>query len=146
MSEIDNMRKLVRLLSDDGFVDAITNAEDLVRDAEDTLERVEGIERDAEEAVREANVALKQVDSRLQKFDETISLVEAKIEAGFSVGFFFFALNTYLSGDLLIAAALFFMGLLGFSSLVRTIVTLPQVQRLRGIGDYAEDTVRGRRR
>lgn len=31
------------------------------------------------------------------------------------------------------------MGLLGISSLVVTIVNLPQVQRLRQVGDYATD-------
>ena len=151
MSEVDNIRRLIGLLSNDGFVDALTNAEDLLRDAEDTLERVERIEGDANEALREANQALDQVDERLRKFDETVSLLEAKIEAGFSVAFFFFALNSYLAGDLLFAAGLGFMGLLGASSLIVTVVTLPQVQRLLSIGDYAtdqvEDTVRrGRRR
>jgi hypothetical protein len=150
MSEVDNIRKLVGLLSNDGFVDAITNAEELVRDAEETLERVERIEGEANEALREANVALEQVDGRLRKFDETVSLLEAKIEAGFSVGFFFFAANSYLAGDLLFALALGFMGLLGASSLVVTVVNLPQVRRLLSIGDYAtdqlEDTVRRGRR
>ncbi len=140
-SDIENMRKMMGLLGDDGFVDAISNAESLVRDAEQTLERVEKIEGDAEQAVREANAALEQVDGRLQKFDETISLIEAKIEAGFSVGFFFFAVNRYLEGDLLFAAALFFMGLLGAGSLFVTIVTLPQVQKLLSIGEYATDQV-----
>lgn len=151
MSEIDNIRKLIGLLSDDGFVDALKNAESLLNDADETLERVERIEKDADEALREANEALRQVDGRLQKFDETISLIEAKIEAGFSVGFFFFALNSYLAGDILLAAGLAFMGLLGASSLVVTIITLPQVKRLLSISDYATDQVedsmrRGRRR
>ncbi|MFP4174276.1 MAG: hypothetical protein ACLFSW_00660 [Halobacteriales archaeon] len=151
MSEIDNVRKLVGLLSNDGFVDAISNAEELVRDAEGTLERVEQIEGEANDALREANKALDQVDNRLRKFDETVSLLEAKIEAGFSVGFFFFALNSYLAGDLFIAAGLAFMGLLGASSLIVTVVNLPQVRRLLSIGDYAseqvEETVkRGRKR
>lgn len=151
MSEIDNARKLIGLLSNDGFVDAISNAEELVRDAEGTLERVEQIEGEANDALREANEALDQVDNRLRKFDETVSLLEAKIEAGFSVGFFFFALNSYLAGDLFIAAGLAFMGLLGASSLIVTVVNLPQVRRLLSIGDYAseqvEETVkRGRKR
>jgi hypothetical protein len=149
-SDIDNVRRMVGLLGDKGFVDALTNAERLVQDAEETLERVERIEGEAEAAVREANYALEQVDGRLQKFDETISLIEAKIEAGFSVGFFFFAFNRYSEGDLFLAAGLLIMGLLGASSLVRTIVNLPQVQRLFSIGDYAtdqfEDTIRGRER
>jgi len=151
MREIDNLRSLVGLLSDDGFVTALTNAEEVVNDAEETLERVERIECEANEALREANVALEQVDHRLRRFDETVSLPEAKIEAGFSIGFFFFALNSYLAGDLLFAVGLGFMGLLGASSLVVTVVTLPQVRRLLNIGDYAseqiEETVRrGRKR
>jgi hypothetical protein len=80
-------------------------------------------------------------DARLQRFDETISLLEAKIEAAFSVGFFFFALNTYLEGSLLVAAGLFVMGLLGISSLVVTILNLSQVQRLRQVGEYATDQI-----
>lgn len=141
LSDIDNMRKMIELLGDEGFVRALTNAEDLVADVDETLDRVEQIEGDAEAAVREANEALNAVDSRLAKFDETISLLEAKIEAGFSIGFFFFALNSYLAGDLLIAAGLFCMGLLGASSLVVTVVTLPQVQRLRQAGRYASGQV-----
>lgn len=138
-SDIENVRKMMALLGDEGFVEALSNAEKLVEDADETLGRVEQIESDAEQAVREANEALVAVDNRLLKFDETISLLEAKIEAGFTVGFFFFALNTYLAGDLLVAAGLFCMGLLGVSSLVVTIVTLPQVRRLRQVGEYATD-------
>ena len=151
MSGVDNIRRLIGLLGDEGFVNALTNAEEILKDAENTLERVERIENDANDALREANQALDQVDNRLRKFDETVSLLEAKIEAGFSVGFFFFALNSYLAGNLLAAAGLGFMGLLGASSLVVTVVTLPQVQRLLSIGDYATDQVeetvrRGRKR
>ena len=133
-SDLGNMLRMMNILGDEGFVDALENAEALVENADKTLERVEKIEGDAEQAVREANETLTAVDNRLAKFDETISLLEAKIEAGFSVGFFFFGLNRYLDGEILIAAALFFMGLLGASSLVVTIVTLPQVRRLRQMG------------
>lgn len=139
LSDIENVRKMMALLGDEGFVDALEGAERLVEDADETLERVERIEGEAEAAVQEANQALRAVDTRLQKFDETVSLLEAKIEAAFSVGFFFFALNSYLEGSLLIAAGLFVMGLLGISSLVVTIVNLPQVQRLRQVGEYATD-------
>lgn len=138
-SDIDNVRKMMGLLGDEGFVKALTNAEKLVNDAEETLERVEKIEGEAGEAVREANEALQAVDNRLLKFDETISLLEAKIEAGFSLGFFFFALSMWSDGEVLLAAGLAFMGLLGVSSLVVTIVTLPQVRRLRQVGEYATD-------
>lgn len=138
-SDIDNVRKMMGLLGDEGFVKALTNAEKLVNDAEETLERVEKIEGEAGEAVREANEALQAVDNRLLKFDETISLLEAKIEAGFSLGFFFFALSMWSDGEVLLAAGLAFMGLLGASSLVMTIVTLPQVRRLRQVGEYATD-------
>lgn len=136
MSEVDNIRRLIGLLSDDGFIDALTNAEELVKDADETLGRVERIEGEANEALREANEALDQVDHRLRKFDETVSLLEAKIEAGFSVGFFFFALSTWRGGDVFLAAGLFLMGLLGASSLVVTVVNLPQVRRLRQAGRY----------
>ncbi len=140
-SDIDNMRKMMGLLGDEGFVNALTNAEKLVNDAEQTLDRVEKIEGDAEQAVREANTALQQVDNRLSKFDETISLLEAKIEAGFSVGFFFFALSQWTQGNVILAAALAFMGLLGASSLVVTVLSLPQVKKLRKVGEYATDQV-----
>lgn len=140
-SDIDNVRQMVGLLGDEGFVKALKNAEKLVDDAEETLERVEKIEGEAGEAVREANEALLAVDNRLLKFDETISLLEAKIEAGFSIGFFFFALNTWLEGNVLLALGLFTMGLLGVSSLCLTIVTLPQVRRLRQVGEYATDRI-----
>lgn len=140
-SDIDNVRKMVGLLGDEGFVEALTNAENLVNEANETLERVEKIEGEAGDAVREANEALNAVDNRLLKFDETISLLEAKIEAGFSLGFFFFALSMWRDGELLLAAGLAFMGLLGVSSLVVTIVNLPQVRRLRQVGDYATDRI-----
>jgi hypothetical protein len=136
-ADIGNMLKMMNVLGDDGFVDALTDVEGLVEDVNETLDRVERIEGEAEAAVKEANEALNAVDHRLAKFDETISLLEAKIEAGFSVGFFFFALNQYLAGELLFAAGLFFMGLLGASSLVVTVLTMPQIRRLRGMSRYA---------
>ncbi len=133
-SDLGNMLRMMNILGDEGFVDALENAERLVDSADKTLERVEQIESDAEQAVREANETLTAVDNRLAKFDEVIRRLEAKIEAGFSIGFFFFGLNRYLAGELFLALALFGMGLLGASSLVVTIVTLPQVQRLRKMG------------
>lgn len=136
ISDIDNMRKMVELLGDQGFVDALTNVEKLVEDVDRTLDRVEQIEGDAEQAVREANDALQAVDTRLKRFDETIRLLEAKIEAGFTVGFFFFALHQWTAGEPLLAAGLFIMGLLGISSLVVTIATMPQVRRLRQAGKF----------
>ncbi len=141
LSDVENVRKLVDLLGDRGFVDALTNAEQLVEEANQTIDRVEEIEGEANEALREANEALHEVDQRLQRFDEAISLIEAKIEAGFSVGFFYFAVTSWIGGDLLIAAGLFVMGMLGASSLLVTIVSMPQVQRLLEIGDYATDRI-----
>jgi hypothetical protein len=135
-ADIGNMLKMMNVLGDDGFVDALTDVEGLVEDVNETLDRVERIEGEAEAAVKEANEALNAVDHRLAKFDETISLLEAKIEAGFSVGFLFFALNQYLAGEFLLAAGLGFMGMLGASSLVVTIVTLPQVRRLRRMSRF----------
>jgi hypothetical protein len=137
LRDIENARKMVELLGDEGFVDALTNAEQLVAETEQTLDRVERIEGEAEQAVREANEALHAVDNRLEKVDETISLIEAKIEAGFSAGFLFFGVNMFLSGNVFIAAGLIFMGLLGTSSLVTTILKLPQVQRLRSMSRFA---------
>jgi hypothetical protein len=139
LSDIENVRKLTELLGDEGFVDALTNAEELVDDVDETLERVEQIEGDAEEAVREANDALNAVDHRLQKFDEAIRLIEAKIEAGFSAGFFFFAFQQWQSGAVFIAAGLFVMGLLGSSSLAVTVINMPQVQRLLQMSQYLAD-------
>jgi hypothetical protein len=140
-SDIENARKMMELLGDEGFVEALTNAEELVEDVDETLDRVERVEDEAGEAVREANEALNAVDARLEKFDETMRLVEAKIEAGFSIGFFFFALNQAMAGNLFVGAALGFMGLLGASSLVVTIITMPQVRRLRELVAYASDQV-----
>jgi len=136
-SDLGRMLRMMNLVGDEGFVDALEKAERLIEDADETLKRVEQIEGDAEQAVREANETLQAVDNRMMKFDETISLLEAKIEAGFSIGFFFFALNRYLDGELLLAGALFCMGLLGASSLFVTIVTMPQVRRLRQMGRAA---------
>lgn len=141
LSDIENMRKMVDLLGDDGFVDSLTNVETVLGEVNETIDRVEQIEGEAEQAVREANEALLAVDDRLRRFDETVSLLEAKIEAGFSIAFFYFALNSWLSGDVLLAAGLFAMGLLGASSLVVTIVTLPQVRRLRQVGRFASDRI-----
>lgn len=141
LSDIDNARRMVELLGDEGFVDALTNAEELVDEVDETLDRVERIEGDAEEAVREANEALTAVDRRLERFDEAIRLVEAKIETGFSIGFFFFAFQQWSAGEPLIAAGLFVMGLLGASSLAVTVVTMPQVQRLRQAAGYLRNRV-----
>lgn len=138
-SDIGRVLRMMNLVGDEGFVEALENAESLVEDAEDTLRRVEKIEGEAEAAVREANETLQAVDTRLMKFDETISRLEAKIEAAFSIAFLFFAVSQYTEGQVLIAGGLAIMGFLGFSSLVVTIVTLPQVQRLRQVGEYASD-------
>ena len=131
LSEVNNARQLVELLSDDGFTRALTQAEDLVADVNDTLNRVERVEDEAGEAVKEANETLNAVDRRLDKVDRTINLLEAKIEAGFSLGFFVFAVNFYLAGDLLFAVSLAFMGLLGAGQLLVTVRNIPQVQKLR---------------
>lgn len=141
LPDIENMYRMVGLLGDDGFVDALSETEQLVEDATETLDRVEQIEREAQAAVQEATETLHAVDHRLMRFDETLSLLEAKIEAGFSVGFLFFAVNTWLAGNQLLAAGLFVMGLLGASSLVVTVLTLPQVRRLREAGEYASDRI-----
>jgi hypothetical protein len=139
LSDIDNARKLMLLLGDEGFTEALTQAEDLVEDANDTIDRVEEIEGEAAAALEEANETLVAVDRRLDKVDRTINLLEAKIEAGFSLGFFVFAANAVLSGDLFFAAGLTFMGLLGAGQLAVTITTIPQVQKLWGALRYLLD-------
>lgn len=138
---INNAGELMDLLNDDGFVRSLKDVEQTLDEVNETIDRVEKIEGEAEQAVREANEALHAVDARLAKFDETISLLEAKIEAGFSVGFLFFGLNSYLAGNTLLAAGLLFMGLLGASSLIVTIATMPQVRKLRQVGRYASDQI-----
>ncbi|WP_254840760.1 hypothetical protein [Natronomonas marina] len=130
LSDIDNARKLMMLLGDEGFTEALTEAEELVEDANETLDRVERIEDEAAEAVREANETLRAVDRRLDKVDRTINLLEAKIEAGFSLGFFVFAANAYFDGDPFFAAGLALMGLLGAGQLAVTIANIPQVEKL----------------
>lgn len=143
LSDIENVRRLTELLRDEGFVEALTNAEQLVDDVDERLERVEQIEGEATEAVTEANEALNAVDERLRKFDEAIRLIEAKIEAGFSAGFFLFGYQQLTTGAVFIAAGLFFMGLLGGSSLLVTLKNMPQVERLRQMGTYLLDSLRG---
>ncbi|PSP98325.1 hypothetical protein BRC89_08320 [Halobacteriales archaeon QS_4_70_19] len=144
LSDIDNVRKLMLLLGDEGFTDALTQAEELVDDANRTLDRVEQIEDDAAQAVREANETLVAVDRRLDKVDETISLLEAKIEAGFSLGFLIFAADAYFADNLFLAAGLAFLGLLGAGQLLVTLRNIPQVEKVsEGIG-YVLDAVRGR--
>jgi len=135
LSDVENVRKMVELLGDEGFVEALRNAEQLVDDVDETLGRVEQVEDEAAVAVREANEALNAVDRRLQRFDEAIRLIEAKIEAGFSIGFFFFALQQWTAGGVFLAAGLAVMGLLGISSLAVTIATMPQIERLRQVGE-----------
>ena len=142
-ADLSNMLRMMGLLGDDGFVNALTRAEQLVEDVEGTLERVERIEGEAGEAVREANQALEDVDRRLATFDETISLLEAKIEAAFTVAFFFFALDQWFTGDPFLAVGLFLMGLLGISSLIVTIIKLPQVRRLRKLGRFTMNQING---
>jgi hypothetical protein len=145
LSEVNNVRQLVELLSDDGFTEAITQAEDLVNEVNDTLDRVEEVEDEAAEAVKEANQTLVAVDRRLSKVDETISLLEAKIEAGFSLGFLVFAFNFFIDGDLLFAASLAFLGLLGAGQLLVTVRTIPQVQKLRELLRYVLERLGFRR-
>lgn len=142
LSDIDNARKLLLLLGDEGFTEALTQAEELVEDANDTLDRVERVEDEAAEAVREANRTLVAVDRRLDKVDRTINLLEAKIEAGFSLGFLVFAANFYLSGDYIFAVSLAFMGLLGAGQLLVTIWNIPQVEKLREAGEFVYDEIR----
>jgi Flp pilus assembly protein TadB len=130
LSDIDNARKLMELLGNDEFVEAITRADRLVDETEETLERVEQIESDAQQALDETSEALDAVDRRITKVDETLSLIEAEIEAGFSLILLFFAFDRWTAGDPFLAAILFFLGLLGASALVVTIVRMPQIQRL----------------
>jgi hypothetical protein len=136
LSDIDNVRKLVLLLGDEGFTEALTEAEDLVDDVNSTLDRVERVEDEAAEAVKEANETLTAVDRRLDKVDRTINLLEAKIEAGFSLGFFVFAGNFFLGGDYVFAASLAFLGLLGAGQLLVTLRTIPQVEKLWALVRY----------
>lgn len=143
LSDIDNVRKLVLLLGDEGFTEALTEAEALVEDASDTLERVERIENEAAEAVTEANETLDAVDRRLATVDRTINLLEAKIEAGFSLGFFVFAANAYVSGDFFFAAGLSFLGLLGAGQLAVTIANIPQVEKLRAAAGFLFERIGG---
>lgn len=136
LSDIDNARRLMLLLGDEGFTEALTEAEELVEDANDTLDRVEEIEDEAAAAVREANETMLAVDRRLDKVDRTISLLEAKIEAGFSLAFFIFAANAFFSGELLFAAGLAVLGLLGAGQLVVTIANIPQVEKIQAAVVY----------
>jgi hypothetical protein len=130
LSEVDNARKLMLLLGDEGFTDALTQAETLIEDANETLDRVERIEGEAAAAVEEANQTMQAVDRRLETVDRTINLLEAKIEAGFSLALFVVAANVYLGGDLFFAAGLFGLGLLGAGQLVVTVRNIPQVEKV----------------
>jgi hypothetical protein len=141
--DIWSTAKMVELLSDEEFVDALTNVEGTIQQVNNTLDRVEEVEAEAGQAVTEANETLKAVDNRLTKVDETISLLEAKIEAGFSLGFFVVAVNLFLRGDLILAVSLAALGMLGAGALVVTIVTLPQVRKLRQAVLAAIDRLNG---
>jgi hypothetical protein len=138
-----NTARMVGLLGDEEFVDALTNVEGTIEEVNETLDRVEEVESEAGEAVREANATLHAVDRRLDKVDETISLMEAKIEAGFSAGFLVVAGNLFIRGELLLAASLAVLGLLGAGALVHTVLTLPQVRKLRQAGLAAFDRLDG---
>jgi ABC-type transporter Mla subunit MlaD len=146
LSEVDNVRQLVELLGDEEFIRALTEAEDLVHDVNATLDRVEQVEDEAAQAVREANKTLVAVDRRLDKVDETINLLEAKIEAGFSLGFLVFAFNFYIDGDLIFAASLFLLGALGAGQLLVTVRNIPQVEKLQEGARYVWEEFRERRR
>ena len=144
LSEVDNARKLMLLLGDEGFTDALTQAETLIEDANETMNRVERIEGEAAAAVEEANRTMHAVDRRLETVDRTINLLEAKIEAGFSLAFFVFAVNVYLAGDRFFAAGLFALGLLGAGQLLVTIRNIPQVEKLWAAVRYLLDRVGAR--
>ena len=144
LSEVDNARKLMLLLGDEGFTDALTQAETLIEDANDTMDRVERIEGEAAAAVEEANRTMQAIDRRLETVDRTINLLEAKIEAGFSLAFFVFAVNVYLAGDRFFAAGLFALGLLGAGQLLVTIRNIPQVEKLWAAVRYLLDRVGAR--
>jgi hypothetical protein len=141
--DIWSTAKMVELLSDEEFVNALTNVEGTVQEVNNTLDRVEEVETEAGQAVTEANETLKAVDNRLTKVDETISLLEAKIEAGFSLGFFVVAVNLFLRGELILAVSLAALGMLGAGALIVTIVTLPQVRKLRQAVVAAVDRLNG---
>ncbi|MFC7228132.1 hypothetical protein N0B31_12035 [Salinirubellus salinus] len=138
-----NTARMVGLLGDEEFVDALTNVEGTIEEVNETLDRVETVEDEAAQAVHEANETLTAVDQRLAKVDETISLLEAKIEAGFSLAFLLVAANLYVQGDLVLAATLALLGVLGAGALVSTARTLPQVQKLRQLGGAAYDRFNG---
>jgi len=130
-SDLGNALRMVGLLGDDEFVDALTDVEELMAEVEETLDRVEEVESEAQRAVEDADVALRAVDDRLNRFDEMISLLEAEIEAVFSIGFFYFAFTQWTAGNELLAGGLLLMGLLGASSLAVTVYKMPQVRKLR---------------
>lgn len=138
-----NTAKLVELLGDDGFVEAVTNVGRIVEAVNETLDRVEKAESEAGEAVQEANATLHAVDRRLDKVDETISSMEAKIEAGFNAGFLVVAADLFFRGELIFAASLAVLGLLGAGALMHTILTLPQIRKLRQAGLAAFDRLDG---
>ena len=136
-SDLGNALRMVGLLGDDEFVDALTDVEELIAEVNETLDRVEEVETEAQRAVEDADESLQAVDARLDRFDEMISLLEAEIEAVFSAGFLYFAFTQWTAGNGLLAAGLLFMGLLGASSLAITVYKMPQVRKLRRVGRYA---------
>jgi hypothetical protein len=98
---------------------------------------------EAGRAVQESNATLRAVDYRLAKVGETISLLEAKADVGFSAGFLVVAANLFLRGGLLLAASLAVLGLLSAGALVVTTVTLPQVKKLHQAALAAFDRLDG---
>ena len=143
-SDLGNALRMIGLLGDDEFVDALTDVEELMAEVEETLDRVEEVETEAQRAVEDADVALRAVDDRLNRFDEMISLLEAEIEAVFSIGFFYFAFTQWTAGNELLAGGLLLMGLLGASSLAVTVYKMPQVRKLRRVGRYASRRLEAR--
>lgn len=114
-------------MSDEEFVEAISNADRLVDDADETLVRVREIERSVDQMMYE-------VDERMLAIDEMMNSIVARLEASVSVVLFILGVNSYLQDDVLWAAVFVAVALTFSTSMV---VTLFRKSRLQSVVEGA---------
>lgn len=122
-TEADNVRRLLMLLGDDEFVEAISNADRLVDDADETLLRVREIERSVDQMMYE-------VDERMLEIDRMMNSIVARLEASVSVVLFILGVNSYLKDDFLWAVIFVAVALTFSTSMVVTLFRRSRLQRL----------------
>ncbi len=122
-TEAENVRRLLLLLSDEEFVEAVSNADRLVDDADETLLRVREIERSVDQMMYE-------VDERMLAIDTMMNSIVARLEASVSVVLFILGVNRYLQDDVVWAAIFVAVALTFSTSLVMTLFRKSRLQRV----------------